>query len=400
MKNIVDLLLKKFKNIFTDKTGEFSLFFAPGRINLIGEHTDYTGGLVFPAGIDYGTYIIAQTNTSKVINIASLNFEGKIETLDPDDFFSKTKSWTDYIKGVLTELKTHYKEDIYQGFDALVYGDLPYGAGLSSSASLEMASIVMFLGMNERRIPHPGSVQMIHLSQLAQRSENSFVGVNCGIMDQFASGNAKEGHAIKLDCSDLSYEYCPLDLGEYSILVSNTNKQRRLDDSQYNIRRKECEKGFEMLKKLGIKKKVLGKVSLLEWNKLQPKFSKHPVIKKRLNHVITENNRVKEAVKALTKNNIKKFASLINQSGDSLRNDFEVTGLHLDAMVDAARSTDGVIASRMTGAGFGGCTISIVKTSMVETVKKEIEKKYYDKTRIRPDFYLFKIGDGARKLEL
>jgi galactokinase len=400
MENIIDLLLKKFKNIYSDKTGEFSLFFAPGRINLIGEHTDYTGGLVFPAGIDCGTYILAQTNTSKMINIASLNFEAKVETIDPEDFFVKSKSWTDYVKGVLNELKTHYKDDIYQGFDALVYGNIPNGAGLSSSASLEMASLVMFLGMNERRIPHPGSVQMVNLALLAQKCENSFIGVNCGIMDQFASGNAMADNAIKLDCSDLSFEYCPINLGEYSILVSNTNKQRRLEESQYNVRRAECEKGFEMLKKLGVKKKVLGKVSMLEWTRLKSKFNRQPVIKKRLEHVISENNRVKDAIKSLTKNNIKKFAQLLNQSGDSLRDDFEVTGMHLDALVDAARSTEGVIASRMTGAGFGGCTISLAKTDMIVNIKKEIEKKYFDKTRIKPDFYTFKIGDGARKLEL
>ena len=329
-----------------------------------------------------------------------MNFEGKVETIDPDDFFVKTKYWTDYVKGVLTELKSHYKDDLFQGFDALVFGDIPNGAGLSSSASLEMASIIMFLGMNERRIPHPGTVQMVHLAQIAQNSENSFIGVNCGIMDQFASANARAGQAIKLDCSDLSFEYCPVELGEYSILVSNTNKPRKLDESKYNERRAECEKGFEMLKKLGIKKKVLGKVSVLEWNRLKQKFNRHPIIKKRLNHVITENGRVKEAVKALSKNNLKKFAQLINQSGESLRDDFEVTGLHLDALVNAARTTEGVIASRMTGAGFGGCTVNLVKTSMIEQIKKDIEKKYYEKTKIKPEFYLFNIGEGARKLEL
>jgi galactokinase len=349
MENIIDLLLKKFKIIFKDKTGEFSLFFAPGRINLIGEHTDYTGGLVFPAGIDCGTYILAQKNNSKMVNIASLNFEGKVDVINPEEEQIKSKGWIDYVKGVLEELKLLYK-DIDQGFDALIYGNIPNGAGLSSSASIEMASAVMFLGMNDRRIPQPGTPQMVDLSLLAQRCENNFVGVNCGIMDQFAIGNAKKDCAIKLDCSDMSFEYSPLSLGDYSILVCNTNKLRRLEESQYNVRRAECEKGFALLKKHGIKKKVLGKVSLLEWNKLKPKFNREPVVKKRLNHVITENNRVKDAVKALNRNNMKKFAELLNQSGDSLKNDFEVTGSHLDALVEAARTTEGVLGSRMTGA--------------------------------------------------
>lgn len=398
MNEISDFLIKEFNKLFKNDNDDFLLFFAPGRINFIGEHTDNTGGLVFPAGIDCGTYILAKKNNSHLINISSLNFGNNVEIIDTQKKQFKSGLWTDYFKGVLKELQIE-NNDLFQGFDAVVFGNIPNGAGLSSSASIEMASVVTVLGMNNKKIPAPGSTEMVLYTLLSQRCENNFVGVNCGIMDQFSIGNAKKDCAIKLNCKDLSFEYSHINLGEYSILVANTNKKRRLEESQYNRRRFECETGFKKLKELGIEKDVLGEVTIEEWNILKSQFDNNPVIKKRLNHVITENNRVTEVLKALNKNDIKTFSELINCSGESLKNDFEVTGIHLDALVDAARTTEGVIGSRMMGAGFGGCTLNIIETKYLNKIKTEISNKYFIKTNIKPEFYNFKIGDGTRLIQ-
>ncbi len=395
MQDIFSFLEKEFNNYFNNNNN-FSIFFAPGRINLIGEHTDYTGGFVLPAGIDKGTYILAKKNNSKKINILSLNFEKKIETIDLTESLIKESKWTDYIKGCIFFLREKFK-NLNSGFDAIVYGNIPNGAGLSSSASIEMVAILTILGMNEIDIPLPGTKEMIDLTLIAQKAENNFVGVNCGIMDQFAIGNAKKDCAIKLNCNTLDFDYCKVELEDYSILVSNTNKKRRLEESKYNERRRECEIGFELLKKYGVTKEVLADVTVEEWDSIKDKFNDNPTIKKRLNHVITENQRVKEAFSALNTKDIKKFAQLLNESGNSLKNDYEVTGEHLDAIVESARDTDGVIASRMTGAGFGGCAINIVEKKKIQSVIENIKHKYFNQTNILPDFYIFNLGDGARK---
>ena len=397
MLDIKTYLLEEFQKTFKTNQNQIFFYFAPGRINLIGEHTDYTGGLVCPAGIECGTYIIAQKNDSTKINIGSLNFDGKIESFDTKEELRKEQKWTDYIKGILFELNKKFGK-LETGFNALIYGNIPNGAGLSSSASIEMASQIVFFDMNNFDIPKPGSREMVEATLLAQRCENNFVGVNCGIMDQFAIGNAKKDYGIKLDCFNLEFSYCKIELNDYCILVSNTNKKRKLEDSQYNTRRKECEDGFKILQKEGIQKEVLGRVTIDEWNNLKHRFNDIPIIQKRLNHTITENLRVKEAFLSLEKNDIKRFACLLNESGDSLKNDFEVTGLHLDSLVESARTTDGVIASRMMGGGFGGCTISIAKKEHIQLITKEIEVKYFAKTQIKPDFYVFTLSDGAKKL--
>lgn len=393
MNDIISLLEKEFNNFFNNKNKSI-ISFAPGRINLIGEHTDYTGGFVLPAGIDKGTYIISKKNGTKNINIVSLNFDRIIEKIDLTKPLIKESKWTDYIKGCIVYLKEKFK-NLDCGFDAIVYGDIPNGAGLSSSASIEMVTILTLLAINDLNVPFPGTKEMVELTLIAQKSENKFVGVNCGIMDQFAIGNSKKNCAIKLDCNTLEFEYCNVKLDSYCLLVSNTNKKRRLEESKYNERRRECEQGFEILKKLGIKKDVLGYVTIEEWEKVKDRVD-NPLIKKRLNHVITENNRVKEAFIALNNKDIKKFANLLNESGESLRSDYEVTGEHLDAIVESARETDGVIAARMTGAGFGGCAINIVEKNKIEDIIESIKNNYFKKTGIEPNFYLFNIEDGAR----
>lgn len=398
LNDIIINLKKSHKKLFPNNRNFASLYFAPGRINLIGEHTDYTGGLVFPAGIDRGTYILAKSNNTHNINLISLNFSEQIETIYLDKPLLKQNKWTDYILGVLFELN---KTDSYHnGFDAIIFGNIPNGAGLSSSASLEMVAIMAILDINGKDLPLLGSNKMIDMVKLAVHCENDFVGVKCGIMDQFAVANAKKNKGIELDCNTLEFSYVDVHLNDYMLLVINTNKKRRLEESKYNKRRQECEKGFRILKSIGVNKEVLGQVTIEEWEdfKNNPVFKNNKIIAKRLNHVIKENYRVKKAQKALKNNDIKEFARLLNQSGDSLRNDYEVTGFHLDSLVEIARSCDGVIASRMTGAGFGGCTINIIKKDMLENVKNEIKAIYYKKTHLKPDFYEFTIGDGARKI--
>lgn len=394
---LINELTTKFKEIYKNYNN-IKIFFAPGRVNLIGEHTDYTGGYIFANGIDKGTYIIAQKNDQEKINITSLNIENKIETIDLNKKLVDENKWIDYMKGVIVELRNKGK-NISAGFDALVYGNIPNGAGLSSSASFEMASILTLLNLNDYEIPEHGTEAMKELAIIAQKAENDFVGVNCGIMDQFVISNAKENKAILLDCYDLSFKYSDVDLKEYALLVANTKKYRRLEESKYNERRIECESGFRMIQEFGVNKKALGKVTLNEWNAVKQKIQDAKIIK-RLEHVINENERVLQAYESLKENDIISFSKLINESGDSLRYNYEVTGDHLDAMVDSARETEGVIGSRMMGAGFGGCAINVVKSDKIIEIKKVLGEKYFSKTGITPEFYEFKIGDGAKQIFL
>lgn len=397
MNTIIKNLQDSFFSVFNNSS-EPRFFFSPGRINIIGEHTDYSGGLVFPAGINKGTYIAAAPNNKGVLRIASANFESTISTISLDTLSAKDNSWCDFVKGVLLELLTPHK-DLAIGFDALVFGNIPNGAGLSSSASFEMVLAMTFLGLNGLPLPLPGSEEMTAYVKMAQSAENNFVGLNCGIMDQFASAHARKEQAIQLDCFDLRFKYCPVELHEYGILVINSNKQRKLGESKYNQRRSECEAGFKIIKEAGAAEEVLGRITAENWESYRPLFEQEEVIRKRVEHVVQENERVKQTYSALQNNDIDTFAALINSSGDSLKNKFEVTGFHLDSLVDAARSTEGVLAARMMGGGFGGCTINIIKKQLKENIVDTINKKYKEKTEIKPDFYDFDIGDGARELK-
>lgn len=398
MKEIIETLTDHYKSTFPD-VDRYRLFFSPGRANLIGEHTDYTGGLVFPFGLDCGTYILAAPNDSGSINLLSMNFPGKPGILKYNNY-TRCGEWYDYFAGVIDELdKSGILPPDKKGFNAIIYGNIPNGAGLSSSASLEMAAIVTLLGINGVSIPANDSSDMIRLTLTAQAAENNFIGLNCGIMDQFASGCARSDHAILLDCYDLSYKYAPLNLGDkYSILIANTNKQRMLSESKYNERRAECESGFAILKKNGATAKALGRVTTAEWDKYASHPEITPLIYRRLNHVITENERVRTAYNSLAADDIETFAACINASGSSLKNSYEVTGEHLDNLVWAALDTDGVICSRMTGAGFGGCTINIIEKNKIEDIKKSIAVKYSNATGLKPDFYIFKAGRGSSEI--
>ncbi|MFP7476837.1 galactokinase [Terribacillus saccharophilus] len=366
-------------------------FFAPGRINLIGEHTDYNGGHVFPAAISYGTYALAVKRSDNILRFFSMNFSetGIIERTLDDLAYRSEDDWANYPKGVLLYLQqTTHK--ITSGLDILFYGDIPNGAGLSSSASIELVTGVLVDSIYEL------DMERIPLVQLGQRVENEYIGVNSGIMDQFSVGMSKQGHAILLDCNTLAYEHAPVDLSEHVILIANTNKQRTLSGSKYNERRSECEAALKDLQQ-ELKIDSLGELTPDTFEQHQTLIS-NPVHVKRARHAVYENNRTIEALKKLQKHDLAAFGELMNDSHRSLRDDYEVTGQELDTIVEAAWAQDGVLGARMTGAGFGGCAIALVERDKAEAVQAGIQKHYKEKIGYEATFYTATIGDGAKEL--
>lgn len=366
-------------------------FFAPGRINLIGEHTDYNGGHVFPAAISYGTYALAAKRSDNLIRFYSMNFSetGIIERRLDDLAFQSDDDWANYPKGVLLYLQ-QATDKITSGMDILYYGDIPNGAGLSSSASIELVTGVLadsIYGLGMERIP---------LVQLGQRVENEYIGVNSGIMDQFSVGMGKQGHAILLDCNTLDYEHAPVDLSEHVILIANTNKQRTLSGSKYNERRSECEAALQDLQQK-LKINSLGELSPETFEQHHTLIS-NPVHVKRARHAVYENNRTIEALKRLQRHDLAAFGELMNDSHRSLRDDYEVTGQELDTIVEAAWAQDGVLGARMTGAGFGGCAIALVEKDKIDAVQAGIQQHYKEKIGYEATFYTATIGDGAKEL--
>jgi galactokinase len=384
-----DILRDKFREIF-GKDGSRS-FFAPGRVNLIGEYTDYNGGHVFPCALDFGTYAEVKIREDKNIKLYSMNFEslGIIE-FSLDKLVNEEKDdWANYPKGVIKIFKDKgYK--IEKGMDILFYGNIPNGAGLSSSASIELATSVVLKGLFNL------DIDMIEMVKLSQKAENEFIGVNCGIMDQFAIGMGKKDSAILLDCDTLEYNYAPVILKDSSIVIANTNKRRGLADSKYNERRSECERALGNLQSK-LKINSLGELSIEEFE-ANKELIENPTDRLRAEHAVYENQRTLAAVEKLNKGDIEAFGKLMIDSHNSLRDKYEVTGMELDTMVEAALKQEGVLGSRMTGAGFGGCTVSIVKNDSLEKFKEEVSKEYEAKTGLKADFYVANIGDGAREL--
>ena len=388
---MIKKLVDDFKKTFNDD-GKVDVFFSPGRVNLIGEHTDYNGGFVFPCALDFGTYGVAKKRSDNKFIVYSQNFEklGIIEFTLDDLKYEKKDNWANYVKGVIKAfIDAGY--EIKTGFDLLILGTIPNGAGLSSSASLELLISVILKDFSNL------SIDMIDMVKLSQKAENQFIGVNCGIMDQFAIGMGKENNAILLDCNTLKYEYAPISLNGASVVIANTNKKRGLADSKYNERRASCEAAVKELNKHGINIKYLGELAVKEFEKVKH-FIQDKEQLKRATHAVTENERTKEAVEKLNAGDIKGFGELMNKSHISLRDDYEVTGKELDSLVEAAWNAPGVIGSRMTGAGFGGCTVSIVKDEDIDKFIEVVGKEYFDKTGLKADFYVAKIGDGSRKL--
>lgn len=379
-------LLQKFEEVFGTE-GEYQVYFAPGRVNLIGEHTDYNGGHVFPCALTIGTYAVARKRSDKALRFYSMNFEhlGVIESSIENLEKKMEDDWANYPKGVIWAMQQKGYQ-IESGFDVLVYGNIPNGSGLSSSASLEVLTgfiLKDFFGLD---------ISLTNIALISQFAENKFIGVNCGIMDQFAIAMGLTNNAIFLDTADLSYEYAPLDLGGAKIVIMNTNKKRGLGDSKYNERRSECETALADLQKV-VNIKALGELTEEEFEANKSAIQ-NPIHAKRAKHAVYENQRTIKAVNALKNKDLTLFGKLMIASHVSLQYDYEVTGIELDTVVESALKQEGVIGARMTGAGFGGCAVSIVKEASVDSFIKNVGKEYTDKIGHEPAFYVVEIGNG------
>lgn len=381
-------LIQKFQELYGAE-GDIHTYFAPGRVNLIGEHTDYNGGHVFPCALTIGTYAVARKRTDRKLRFFSVNFErlGIIESSLDDLVPSRSAGWTNYPKGVMWTFGKRGME-ISNGVDILLYGNIPNGSGLSSSASVEVVTGVML-----RDLFGFDSLTNIDLALIGQQSENEYNGVNCGIMDQFAVAMGKKDYAIFLDTSDLSYTYAPIKLDHARIVIASSNKKRGLGDSKYNERRAECEAALTELQKV-VDIKSLGDLTEEAFEQYKDAI-KDETRKKRAKHAVYENRRTIQAVAALEANDIAKFGQLMNASHVSLRDDYEVTGKELDTLVEEAWKIPGVIGSRMTGAGFGGCTVSIVENDAVEPFISKVGEAYKKAIGYAADFYVIDVGEGA-----
>ncbi|ETP72344.1 galactokinase [Lachnospiraceae bacterium JC7] len=387
-----EVALKTFAEKFGDGNTEgVKCYFAPGRVNLIGEHTDYNGGHVFPCALTIGTFAAARKRSDRKLRFYSVNLDrtGVVET-SLDDFAPlKENGWTSYPKGVMWAFeKRGFRMDT--GLDIVINGNIPNGSGLSSSASLEVLTGFILRDL------YGFEVSNVDLAVIGQDAENNYCGMNCGIMDQFASSMGKEDNAIFLDCATLKYEYAPVVLNGMKLVVTNTNKKHKLVGSAYNDRRNECEKAREILAEVaGIKE--LGELSNEDFEKYKDAI-KDPIVLKRAKHAVYENNRTLVAVEALKKGDIEEFGKLMNASHVSLRDDFEVTCEELDILAEEAWKIPGVLGSRMTGGGFGGCTVSIVKDEAIPEFKKQVGEAYKARVGYDCTFYEVSIGDGPREI--
>ena len=388
---MVEAVVKRFKEVYGDEAG-FKVFFAPGRVNLIGEHTDYNGGHVFPCALTIGTYGVARVRDDRKLRFYSMNFDhlGVIETSLDDLKPRKEAGWTNYPKGVMWAFEGRGYQ-IPKGLDILLYGNIPNGSGLSSSASIEVLTgyiLKEFFGFE---------VSNQDLALIGQYSENNFNGVNCGIMDQFAIAMGKKDNAIFLDTADLSYTYAPISLKGAKLVIACSNKKRGLGDSKYNERRSECETALAELQTV-VDIRGLGDLSEEKFEEVKSAI-KDPVRVRRAKHAVYENQRTIKAVEALKADNIALFGQLMNDSHVSLRDDYEVTGIELDTLVEEAWKVEGVIGSRMTGAGFGGCTVSLVKDEAIDGFIKQVGDAYLEKIGYKADFYVVEVGDGPCTLQ-
>ena len=379
----------KFTEIFGEQAE--ATFFSPGRINLIGEHTDYNGGHVFPCAISLGTYGAACKREDNKLRFYSANFEdlGIIETSLDDLKYDKKDNWVNYAKGMIYFLK-ETGHDVDKGMDIFIEGNIPNGSGLSSSASLEM-----LIGVIAQELFNL-DIDRVDLVKLGMETENKFIGVNSGIMDQFAVGMGKQNQAILLDTNTLEYSYAPVDMGNNVIVIMNTNKRRELADSKYNERRSECETAVgELQAKLDIK--TLGELDAQTFDEYAYLIEDENRLK-RARHAVWENQRTMQAQAALEEGDLEKFGRLVNASHVSLEHDYEVTGIELDTLAHTAWKQEGVLGARMTGAGFGGCGIAIVDKDKVEAFKENVGKVYTEKIGYAPAFYIAEIADGTKVL--
>lgn len=392
----VSEIKKMFLDIYGGAEEGLRVFASPGRVNLIGEHTDYNGGYVFPAALKFKTTIVLRPNGENVVRMAATDLPDRVivDINKIEDY--KDLRWGDYQAGIISEmLKDNY--DIV-GCDMLYDDTTPHGGGLSSSAAIEVSTALAFATLHNEKNGITEPVNMVEMAKIGQRAENIYVGVNCGIMDQFASAMGKEDHAIFLQCQTLDYKHVPVVLEGKKIVVSNTKKKHSLGASKYNERRQQCEEAFAILKTVMPEKNCLGEISVEEFEQHKDVLT-DDILLRRARHVITEDDRVLKSIDALTAGDIVKFGELMNGSHDSLRDDYEVTGVELDTMVEEARKIKGVLGSRMTGGGFGGCTVSIVEADAVDTFIAEVGKNYEARTGLKPEFYVTEIGDGGCEIK-
>ena len=366
------------------------IFFSPGRVNLIGEHTDYNGGFVFPCALSFGTYLLLATNTEKKINFRSLNVEA-VYSLELTQLTSPlpNKAWANYPLGVLAQFIKRGVA-IEQGYDILFWGNVPAGAGLSSSAAMEVVTAFAFnelLGTGYDRT---------ELAKIGQKAEHEFAGVMCGIMDQFASAQGKQDHAIYLNCDTLAFDLVPVKLEGIKVVVSNTHSPHHLDSGAYNDRVRQCQLAVQQISAVRPIKN-LAELTQADFEQVEHTITDE-VAHRRARHVVGEVQRTKDAVEALRQGDIDTFGKLMTQSHISLRDDYEVTGLQLDSLAEAAWKVEGVLGSRMTGGGFGGCTVSLVREGAISTFVEQVGKEYTEKTGLKADFYIAEIGDGAHRV--
>lgn len=384
-------LIEIFAEVYGDAE-EVRQYFSPGRVNLIGEHTDYNGGHVFPCALTIGTYGVARKRADDKIRFYSANLEnlGVMEVSLSDLSYQKKYNWANYPLGVVWAFAEKGMK-LNQGFEMAVWGNIPNGSGLSSSASLEVLTGVILRDLYDFE-----DVSMTDLALIGQYSENHFNGCNCGIMDQFAVAMGKKDCAIFLDTSDLSYEYARISLPDAKIVITNSKVKHSLVDSKYNERREQCAEALQDLKKV-VDIESLGDLDMATFEKHAAAIT-DPVCRLRAKHAVAENQRTVEAVAALKENDIARFGELMNQSHISLRDDYEVSCEEIDILVDLAWKIDGVMGSRITGGGFGGCTVSIVKNEAVDTFRDQIGAAYKEKTGNEAEFYVVDIGSGAAKM--
>lgn len=388
----IQQLINTFYEVFPAVGQEdVRIFFSPGRINLIGEHTDYNGGHVFPSAITFGTYGVSRTRDDQLVKLYSMNFPetGVIEFSLNEMEYRTEHSWANYPKGMIRYIQEAYGL-LPGGLDILINGNIPNGAGLSSSASLEMLIGVIVSEM------YGLEIDRIELIKLGKKVENEFIGVNSGIMDQFAVGMGKRDTGILLDCNTLKYEYAPLDLKGYLIVIMNTNKRRELADSKYNERRNECQRALSRLKTI-LDIQELGDLSEEEFEANKELIDDETLIK-RARHAVYENQRTLKALKALRSGELRTFGKLMNDSHHSLRDEYEVTGKELDTLVEAAWKQDGALGARMTGAGFGGCAIAIIESDKVDEFIRKVGSEYKEKIGYKADFYVASVGEGAKEI--
>ncbi len=391
-----DYDVKNLKEDFVKQYGgsadNVRIFSSPARINIIGEHIDYNGGKVFPAAIDRYLYVAIRARQDSKVTYNDLKFPGTFSfDINGEFAYSKENGYANYLNGILSILKRRGYV-IPTGFDVLLVSNVPPAGGISSSSALECGfawavSELFGLGVSRRDI-----------ALIGQQSEHEFMGVNCGIMDQYIIATGKKDTAELLDCAKIEHEYVPLQLGDYRFVVMNTRKKRQLADSKYNERRSQCEAALKILQDKGVDAADLCSISPAKWEAVYH-FIQDGILQKRARHCIYENQRVIDAVDALKAGNLPRLGKLLNDSHASLKTDYEVTGIELDTLAETAQRQDGCLGARMTGAGFGGCAIALVHKDKLDGFISKVQEAYTEKIGYEAGFFSCSSGDGVAEIK-